>query len=73
LLSPAVWTTTFALGEAPFPYSSAAIFSVPAGFIAIWLISLIDRSPRAAVDRAGYAAQRVRAETGIGAFAASDH
>jgi cation/acetate symporter len=73
LLSPAVWTTTFALGEAPFPYSSAAIFSVPTGFIAIWLISLIDRSPRAAVDRAGYAAQRVRAETGIGAFAASDH
>jgi cation/acetate symporter len=73
LLSPAVWTTTFGLGEAPFPYSSAAIFSVPAGFVAIWLISWLDRSPRAVVDRAGYAAQRVRAETGIGAFAASDH
>jgi len=25
------------------------------------------------VDKAGYPAQRVRAETGIGAFAASDH
>jgi len=73
LLSPAVWTTTFGLGPAPFPYSSAAIFSVPAGFLSIWLISLLDRSPRAAVDRAGYTAQRVRAETGIGAFAASDH
>ena len=73
LLSPAVWTTTFGLGTAPFPYSSAAIFSVPAGFLSIWLISLLDRSPRAAVDRAGYTAQRVRAETGIGAFAASDH
>ncbi|WP_298395019.1 cation acetate symporter [Sphingobium sp.] len=73
LLSPAVWTTTFGLGIAPFPYSSAAIFSVPSGFIAIWLISRLDRSPRAAVDRAGYRAQRVRAETGIGAFAASDH
>ncbi|QJR05084.1 cation acetate symporter [Sphingobium yanoikuyae] len=73
LLSPAVWTTTFGLGLAPFPYSSAAIFSVPAGFIAIWLISRLDRSPRAAVDEAGYPAQRVRAETGIGAFAASDH
>ncbi|PHQ63126.1 MAG: cation acetate symporter [Sphingobium sp.] len=73
LLSPAVWTTTFGLGVAPFPYSSAAIFSVPAGFIAIWLISRLDRSPRAAVDKAGYAAQRVRAETGIGAYAASDH
>jgi cation/acetate symporter len=73
LLSPAVWTATFGLGEAPFPYSSAAIFSVPAGFVAIWIISRLDRGPRAAVDKAGYAAQRVRAETGIGAFAASDH
>lgn len=73
LLSPAVWTTTFALGDAPFPYSSAAIVSVPAGFLAIWLISLVDRSPRAAIDKAGYPAQRVRTETGIGAFAASDH
>ncbi|HEX7876996.1 MAG TPA: cation acetate symporter [Sphingobium sp.] len=73
LLSPAVWTNTFNMGPAIFPYSSAAIFSVPAGFIAIWLISLLDRSPRAAIDKEGYPAQRVRAETGIGAFAASDH
>ncbi|WP_375195198.1 cation acetate symporter [Sphingobium sp.] len=73
LLSPAVWTGTFNLGPAPFPYSSAAIFSVPAGFLAIWLISLFDRSPRAAIDKAAYPEQRVRAETGIGAFAASDH
>ncbi|GLV30986.1 cation acetate symporter [Sphingobium sp. TomTYG75] len=73
LLSPTVWTSTFNLGPAPFPYSSAAIFSVPAGFLAIWLISHFDRSSRGAIDRAGYAAQRVRAETGIGAFAASEH
>jgi len=73
LLSPAVWTATFGLGAAPFPYSSAAIISVPAGFLAIWLISLADRSPRAALDKAGYPAQRVRAETDLGAFAASDH
>ncbi len=73
MLSPAVWTVSLGLGEAPFPYSSSAIFSVPAGFIAIWLISTLDRSARAAVDRDGYAAQRLRAETGIGAFAASDH
>ena len=73
LLSPAVWTTTLDLGPAPFPYSSAAIFSVPAGFIAIWLISRLDRSTRAGMDKAGYPQQRVRAETGIGAFSASDH
>ena len=73
LLSPAVWTSTFDLGPAPFPYSSAAILSVPTGFLAIWLISLLDRSSRARIDKAGYRAQRVRAETGIGAFAASEH
>lgn len=73
LLSPTVWTSTFNLGPAPFPYSSAAIFSVPTGFLAIWLISHFDRSSRGAIDRAGYAAQRVRAETGIGAFAANEH
>ncbi|OYX64295.1 MAG: cation acetate symporter [Sphingomonadales bacterium 32-64-17] len=73
LLSPAVWTDTLGMGTAPFPYSSPAIFSVPAGFLAIWLISLFDGSPRAALDKDGYAAQRLRAETGIGASAASDH
>jgi cation/acetate symporter len=36
-------------------------------------VSILDRSPRAAVDHAGYAAQRIRAETGIGAESASSH
>jgi cation/acetate symporter len=44
-----------------------------AGFIGIWLFSILDNSPRAKVDRAGYMAQRVRAETGIGAAGASSH
>lgn len=73
LFSPAVWTNSFGLGDAPFPYSSPAIFSVPIGFVGIWLISLLDNSPRASFDKAGYAEQRVRAETGIGASGASDH
>ncbi|HSI17352.1 MAG TPA: cation acetate symporter, partial [Sphingomonas sp.] len=73
VLSPAIWVTVLGYKEAIFPYSSPALFSVTAGFVSIWLISLLDRSPRAAVDREGYAAQRVRAETGVGAFGASDH
>lgn len=73
VLSPAVWTTTLELGTAPFPYSSPAIFSIPAGFIGIWLVSRLDRSPRAAIDRSGFVAQSVRAETGIGASVAQDH
>jgi cation/acetate symporter len=56
-----------------FPYDSAAIFSIPAAFITIWLVSLLDRGDRAAIDRAGYPAQEVRSETGIGASTASSH
>ena len=60
-------------GSAWFPYDSAAIFSIPAAFLTIWLVSLLDRSRRAAEDRAGYPAQEVRSETGIGAAGASGH
>jgi len=73
VLSPAIWVTVLGHEKAIFPYSSPALFSVTAGFVSIWLISLLDRSPRAAVDRAGYAAQRVRAETGVGSFGVSGH
>jgi cation/acetate symporter len=73
VLSPAVWEKILGYPAAIFPYSSPAIFSMPAAFVTIWLVSLFDRSPRAAVDRGGYLAQRVRAETGIGAAGASAH
>jgi cation/acetate symporter len=60
-------------GSAWFPYDSAAIFSIPAAFITIWIVSLLDKSARAAEDRAGYPAQEVRSETGIGSSSASGH
>jgi cation/acetate symporter len=73
VLSPAVWEQVFGLGEAPFPYTSPAIISMPLAFIAIWLVSKLDRSPRAQIDKAGYLDQRVRSETGIGATGAAHH
>ncbi len=73
VLSPAIWVSILGHAEPLFPYSSPAIFSVPLAFLTIWLVSLLDRSGRAAVDRAGYPAQRVRSETGIGAAGASAH
>jgi len=56
-----------------FPYDSAAIFSIPAAFITIWLVSLLDKSDRAVIDRAAYPAQEVRSETGIGAVTTASH
>lgn len=73
VLSPAIWVSILGHAVPVFPYSSPAIFSMPLAFVTIWLVSLADRSGRAAVDRAGYDAQRMRAETGIGAAKASTH
>lgn len=68
LLSPSVWEATLGnpAGSAPFPYASAALFSMPLAFIAIWFFSITDKSPRAEIDRAGFEAQSVRSETGVG-------
>ena len=73
ILSPAVWVAVFGYPEAVFPYTSPTLFSMPLAFFTIWLVSRLDRSGRAAVDRAGYVAQRVRSETGIGSAGASRH
>lgn len=73
ILSPAIWVNVLGHAAPIFPYSSPTIFSMPLAFALIWLVSILDRSPRAAVDRAGYPAQRVRSETGVGAVEASTH
>jgi cation/acetate symporter len=75
ILSPSVWEATLGkpVGSAPFPYTSPALFSVTIGFVGIWLFSVLDKSARARVDRAGFPAQQIRSETGIGASESSGH
>jgi cation/acetate symporter len=75
VVSPAVWEATLGnpKGSALFPYASPALFSMTIGFVSIWLFSLLDKSERARRDRAGFEAQQVRSETGIGAATASAH
>ncbi|WBS00093.1 cation acetate symporter [Pseudoduganella sp. SL102] len=73
VLSKSVWVDVFNNAEAIFPYTSPALFSMTVGFAGIWLFSVTDRSPRAAIDKAGFEAQEVRSETGIGAEGASGH
>ena len=73
ILSKSVWVDVFHNVKEIYPYTSPAIFSMTAGFVGIWLFSILDRSERARIDRAGYEAQKVRSETGIGAAGASGH
>ncbi len=75
IVSPSVWEATLGnpKGSALFPYTSPALFSMTIGFVGIWLFSVLDRSERARIDRAGFLAQKVRSETGIGASSASAH
>jgi len=73
LLSPSIWVTILGHDAPIYPYSSPTIFSMPLAFLTIWLVSITDRSGRAALDRSGYEAQRFRSETGIGASGAASH
>ena len=75
IVSPSVWEATLGnpKGSALFPYQSPALFSITIGFVGIWLFSILDKSARAQQDRAGFLAQQVRSETGIGAEGASGH
>lgn len=73
VLSKSVWVDVLGYPTPIFPYTSPALFSMTAGFAGIWLFSITDRSERARLDRAGYDAQKVRSETGIGAAVAAAH
>jgi cation/acetate symporter len=73
ILSPAIWVTVLKNETAIFPFTSPALFSMAVAFATIWLVSRLDNSPRAALDRAGFDEQQVRSETGIGAEKAAIH
>ena len=75
VVSPSVWEVTLGnpKGSALFPYASPALFSMTLGFLGIWLFSILDNSKQAQIDRAGFLAQQVRSETGIGAAGVSGH
>jgi cation/acetate symporter len=66
--SKSVWEVTlgFPKGSAWFPYDNPALFSMSLAFLGIYLVSKLDRSRQAGIERAAYEAQLVRSETGIG-------
>ena len=75
ILSASVWEAVLKnpKGSAWFPYSSPALFSMTAAFVVIYLVSKMDNSAQAKLERSLYPAQKVRSETGLGAATASGH
>jgi len=75
VLSPAVWEGIFGnpKGSALVTIDNPTLVSMSLAFVAIYLVSKFDTSRRAATDRAGFDAQFVRSQTGIGAVGATVH
>jgi cation/acetate symporter len=73
ILSPAVWVKVLGNAQAIFPYDHPAIISMTTAFFVTWLLSVTDKSPRAAKEAEAFEEQYIRAQTGLGASAASDH
>ena len=75
IVSASVWEAVlhFPKGSALFPYASPALFSMSAAFLTIYLVSMMDNSKQAQLERSLYPAQKVRSETGLGSSSASGH
>jgi cation/acetate symporter len=73
VLSKAVWVVVLGNKAPIFPYEQPALFSMPLAFFFTWLFSVTDKSIRAQKEIASFRDQYVRAQTGIGAAAASAH
>lgn len=73
ILSQNVWVQVLGHEKAIFPYVYPTVFTMPAGFLLIWVFSLFDRSTQGAIERSRFEAQFFRAETGVGMDEAAKH
>jgi len=73
ILSPTVWVKILGNKVAIFPYDHPAIVSMTLAFFVTWLLSVTDKSARAAGEIEAYEEQYIRAQTGLGASGAHAH
>ncbi|MGN8260126.1 cation acetate symporter [Pseudomonas sp. SMSB3] len=73
VLSKLVWVDVLHFAEPLFPYTQPALFSMPLAFAVAYGVSRLDRTARAKAERAAFADQFVRGQTGLGASGAVDH
>jgi cation/acetate symporter len=71
VLSPGIWVKVLGFHDAPFPYDSPALFSMPLGFFGCWLGSVMGRGSQAREEAGRFEALYVRSQTGIGATGAA--
>lgn len=73
VFSRLVWVDVLHFAEPLFPYTQPALFSMPLAFLVAYGVSRLDRTKRAMAERAAFADQYVRGQTGLGASGAIDH
>ena len=64
ILGPAIWVNILGYTRPLFPYAYPAIFSMPAAFFLMWLVSVLDNSPTAHEDRAKHDELFIKIYTG---------
>ena len=70
VLGPSVWVKVLGHATPVFPLDPPTLVALPAAFIVCAGVSLLDRSSRAAIDRAGYLEQSHRMQGGAATAAA---
>ncbi len=73
VLGPTVWVEVLGHAAPVVPYKYPALFAMAASFGGSFVVSLLDRSPRAARERAAFQHQYIRSQTGVGAEQAAVH
>ena len=73
VLSESIWVVVLGNEFAIYPYVYPTVFSLPLGFLSMWVFSLLDKSTTADIEKTLYRSQFIRSETGIGATDATDH
>ena len=64
ILGPAIWVNILGHEKPVFPYAYPAVFSMPAAFIMMWIVSVLDNSRTAESDRNKHDEMLIKIYTG---------
>jgi cation/acetate symporter len=73
VIGPTVWTKVLHMGPAIFPYDFPTFVVLPLVLLVAYVVSVTDTSESGQAERIAFDAQKLRAETGLGAEQAAAH